>query len=730
MAPVPKAFSLSNCADEPIHIPGSIQPHGALLAFDLSLSLIAWSVNAASMIGCTPTVGAAVSALGLPAETLELIDLVRSDMQDGAAMPASCEVAIGETEFDCVAHAHEGRILVEFEQRALRSDAVASFALKAHAAIDRFKRQQSIDALLNMAVQQVRQLTGFDRVMAYRFRHDDSGDVVAEARAGDIASYLDRRYPATDIPAQARRLYLINTLRIISDVGYEPVALQGREGDAAVDLSHSVLRSVSPIHVEYLRNMGVQASMSVSIVINGRLWGMLACHHMTPLQVPYSIRMATDVLAQVLASSVQTIEARSQAARIEQAAELGSCILESMSQEDNVIRTLDSYAERLCATLGADALIVSQMGELTVHGALDQALAAEIVHAIPPDGDVLYQFNELADWPLAMRDSVGSWVGMLAMKFDPPSQGVVVAMRIEQLEVVRWAGKPDKVVAHGPLGPRLTPRGSFDEWRETVRGKAEPWDPAALTIAAQLLAKLTRSVAARNAEIDRARTELMAMLGHDLRDPLQAINMAGALLERGSSSETIGRRIQSSSNRMQRLIGHVLDMSRINGGIGLGMNPTLTDLGAVITELVEELRVAHPGATFQLDIPQPVMAVVDADRIVQVLANLLSNARHHGELGQAINVGLYAVDGDAVIQVRNFGTPIEVKVAEKLFDPFKHTSLNNPRNRKGVGLGLYIARQIAHGHGGSLSYEYVEPTIVFTVRVPMQARKQLSPSDC
>lgn len=720
MAPASEEFSLSNCADEPIHIPGSVQPHGALLAFDASLCLVAWSANAPRMLGCFPAPGIACSALGLPADALDLIALVHADIRDGAATPAACEIDIGDAGFDCVAHAHQGRLLVEFERRAQRSDVVASFAMKAHAAIDRLKRQQSIDTLLNMAVQQVRQLTGFDRVMAYRFRHDDSGDVVAEARAEALEPYLNRRYPATDIPAQARRLYLINTLRIIADVGYQPVALQGRDGDHPLDLSHSVLRSVSPIHVEYLRNMGVQASMSVSIVLNGRLWGMLACHHMTPLQVPYSIRMAIDVLAQVLASNVQTIEARSQAARVEHAAELGSRILESMSQEDDVVGTLGAYAASLCETLGADALIVSQMGEMLVHGALDQPLAADIVHMVSASGELLFQYSELADWPAPVTGTLGSWVGMLAMKFDPPSQGVVVAMRREQLEVVRWAGKPDKVIAHGPLGPRLTPRGSFDEWRETVRGKAEPWDATALAIAAQLLAKITRSVAARNAEIDRARGELMAMLGHDLRDPLQAINMAGALLERGSSSVTIGRRIQSSSNRMQRLIGHVLDMSRINGGIGLGMAPAAADLGAIVTEVVDELSAAHPGATFELDIGAPVSAIVDADRIVQVLANLLSNARHHGELGQPVSVRLRAVGGDAVIDVRNVGAPIDAKLAEKLFDPFKHTALANPRNRNGVGLGLYIARQIVVGHGGSLSYDYLAPTVVFTVRLPLR----------
>ena len=496
----------------------------------------------------------------------------------------------------------------------------------------------------------------------------------------------------------------------------------GRAGAAAIDMSHSVLRSVSPIHVEYLQNMGVQASMSVSIVINGRLWGMLACHHMSPRQVPYSIRMATDVLAQVLASSVQTLEAKAEGTRIERAAELTSRMLEAMSQQDNVVATLDAYADELRQTLNADALIVSQLGELTVHGDIDTALATAIVQALPADAEMLFQYNQLDDWPDSLQEQIGKWVGMLAMSFDASTQGVMVALRREQIEQVRWAGKPDKVIAHGPLGPRLTPRGSFEEWRETVRGKAEPWNATSLTIAGQLLAKLSRSVAARNAEIDRARTELMAMLGHDLRDPLQAINMAGALLERGSQSETLGRRIQSSSNRMQRLIGHVLDMSRINGGIGLGMNPVPVELNKVVSDLVEEIGAAHPGAIFELDIPAAVPALVDADRFVQVLANLLSNARHHGELGKPIQVGLHTIDDHAVLTVRNHGAAIPVAVAEKLFDPFKHTSLNNVRNRRGVGLGLYIARQIVHGHGGRLAYHYDAPHVIFTVHLPLQAK--------
>ena len=715
-------LNLANCADEPIHIPGSVQPHGALLAFDPDLSLVAWSANAPALLAITPALDQDAASLGLPDDAVAVLREAAAELALGDAWSSACEVVINGLEFDCIVHGYEQRLLLEFERRPVSSDVVASFALKAHAAIDRLKRQGTIDALLNMAVQQVRQLTGFDRVMAYRFHHDDSGDVVAEARDDSIDAYLGRRYPASDIPAQARRLYLINTLRLIADVGYAPVPVLGRAGEAPIDMSHGVLRSVSPIHVEYLQNMGVQASMSVSIVVNGKLWGMLACHHMTPRQVPYSIRMATDVLAQVLASSVQTLEAKVQAASIERAAELSSRMLEAMTQEDNVLATLDFFADQLRETLDADALIVSQMGELTVHGDIDPALAAAIVQALPANGDVLFQYNRVGDWPESLQAQLGKWAGMLAMSFDASTQGVMVALRREQVERIRWAGKPDKVLAHGPLGPRLTPRGSFDEWREMVRGSAEPWSATALTIASQMLAKLSRSVAARNAEIDRARTELMAMLGHDLRDPLQAINMAGALLERGSQSETLGRRIQSSSNRMQRLIGHVLDMSRINGGIGLGINPALVQLDQVVSDLVEEIGAAHPGATFELDIPAPVSAMVDADRFVQVLANLLSNARHHGELGKPIQVALHNVDDHAVLSVRNHGAPIDAAVAEKLFDPFKHTSLNKARNRRGVGLGLYIARQIAHGHGGRLTYVYEAPQVVFNVHLPLQGK--------
>lgn len=725
LLPQPGAVDLANCADEPIHIPGLIQPHGALLVFDRDARLTAWSDNAAAMLGlaAAPELGMTPGALALPADVRAQIAASIADIVDGAGMPVALEAELNGLRFDCIVHFHHDRLLAEFELRELPTDAVAAFALKAHAAIDRLKRQRDIAALLQLAAEAVRNITGFDRVMAYRFRQDDSGDVVAEARDEALTPFIGRRYPASDIPAQARRLYVINTLRLIADVGYAPVPLHGAPGAAPLDMSYSVLRSVSPIHVEYLQNMGVGASMSVSIVVNDRLWGLIACHHMGPKQVPYSIRMAIDVLAQVLASTVQSLEARAHAALIEMAAQVRTRVMETLLHEEDPLQALARHGPALRDSLNAGALIIAHHGKRLAHGDIDDAAAGAIVTALDGHGGELVEFNRLADWPDATRPLLGHWAGALALHFDPGNGGWLVALRPEQVESVSWAGKPEKVYASGPLGPRLTPRGSFDEWREIVRGSAEPWEPVYRTIAGQLLSEMHRASVARQAETDRIRTELLAMLGHDLRDPLHSINMAAIVLEHGqgqaNAGQTLGRRIQASSNRMQRLIAQVLDLSRIQGGMGMGLTLVDTDVVALVTDIVDESRMAHPGVVYELSTPASLTAVLDGDRMAQVLTNLLGNARHHGAPGQPVRIALDVAAGRLRIVVSNVGEPIAEPVAATLFNPFKRSSLHNERNRSGMGLGLYIAREIVLAHGGEIDYRAEAPLVVFTVELPL-----------
>ncbi|WP_159704409.1 ATP-binding protein [Massilia sp. 9I] len=713
-----RQVDLLNCADEPIHIPGSVQPHGALLFFTLDGALEGWSANAPAMLGLALELGAPYAALALPPAALELLlDYVGPGDPD--VTPSMVPVSIGGADFDCIVHAAFRRVVAEFEQRIVAADQVAQFAVRAHTSIDRLRRQKTIEGLLSSAVDQIREFTGFDRVMAYRFRPDDSGDVVAESRRADIVPYLGQRYPASDIPAQARRLYVLNTLRSIIDVNDTMVPLLGAPDALPLDMSHGVLRSVSPIHIEYLKNMGVGASMSVSIVINGRLWGLIACHHMARRLVPYSIRMAADVLAQVMASTIHSIESRLETGMIERSASTRTKLVEDLLLEDDPLETFGRFSDAILGATEAQAQLTSYYNKVQVRGDVPADLAEAIIASLPEGAHDLVAREKLDDWPEAIRERLGKWVGMLALPFDAPANGWCVLLRVEQIEQVAWGGRPEKTTAIGPLGARLTPRGSFDAWYETVRGHAHPWEATILANSRLTLAELVRVMTSRRTQTEATRAQLLAMLGHDLRDPLHSINMAGMVLEKGSAQPTLGKRIQSSTSRMQRMITQVLDMSRIDGGLGLGVALEPVNLTALVEDLIDEARLAYPTIPFQLACDEPAVVSADSGRMGQVLSNLLSNARHHGEIGKPVRVCVRVDGKEAVVEVFNAGEPIPPELVATLFNPFKRASLHNPRNRTGMGLGLYIAQQIVREHHGEIAYRHNGSEVVFAVRLPL-----------
>ncbi|MDA8455201.1 GAF domain-containing protein [Acidovorax sp. GBBC 3334] len=731
-APAYAAPTLDNCDREPIHIPGRIQGHGVLLAFDGEGIVRYASENTLDLLDCALRPGDNIAMLpqtpctAIAGKVREGLQALRGEAE--LPMPAELQ-AKGQT-FDVVLHFSDGLLVAEFESRHHSANELAGFAVQAHRTMEKLRRPRAINELLQLATQELRALTGFDRVMAYRFRHDSSGDVVAESCSAELDPYLGRRYPASDIPAQARRLYVVNTLRLIADVGAPTVALL-QSDTVPIDLSASILRSVSPIHIEYLSNMGVGASMSVSIVINGQLWGLLACHHMQPRQVPYSVRMACDVIAQVLSSNVQNSLMRTHNERAQAAGAIRTRLIEDILHSDDEFAALCRCAADLAVTLQAEAAIVSLGAKVHTRGDISEKSAKAILEWLGTASDEvpadrLFQTHALPLLAPALAVAAPPWCGLLALPFDRERGGWAIFLRKEQIETIHWGGRPEKEVRPGPLGPRLTPRGSFDLWKETVRSTAEHWSGVELDIAGQLLDEMQRAQHARNTELNRTRTQLMAVLGHDLRDPLHSISMAARVLEKGGDTDgragRLGQRIQSSSSRMQRLVSQVMDMSRLQSGLGLDLQLASADVAALLTDLIDEARTAHPDTELRATIPDTLQGSVDADRIAQVVVNLISNARHHGKAGHAVEISASALaDGGIGISVRNVATPIPDAVASNLFSPFKASSAGNVRNRSGMGLGLYIAHQIVKGHGGEIVYTYEKGNVVFSVHLPATA---------
>lgn len=468
------------CAREAIHLSGAIQPHGYLI----SCTWPDWTVRHASaqideLIGTPPTqlLGRCLREHVDEAVLQTIADAVRF-LDPGLAAQRVTTANLGPLGMLCdiSVHLYQGLIHLEIEpQQAFTSNETAT--LTAQTMIARLSLVDYGQEFLDQVAAHVRELTGYDRVMVYRFRPDDAGEVVAEARAHDIEPYLGLRYPASDIPVQARQLYRLNRLRVIPDVDYRPVPVvpSRHAGDAALDLSFHALRSVSPVHLEYLRNMGVAASMSISIVSGGRLWGLIACHHRTPRRVPPATRTTADVFGVYVSMRVATHEQAEALVRFDQSQRFGDILREALKHGASMAEVLPTYLPVVARLLRADGALMMLDGERTFFG------------QVPP----VDRWPTLRAWSAARAGAVvsthrrGDWqpdtashdgpAGIMALAFGEDGDGVY-CFRSEQAEEVVWAGEPHKALVPTDDGLRIAPRHSFAVWRETVRGTCLEWD--------------------------------------------------------------------------------------------------------------------------------------------------------------------------------------------------------------------------------------------------------------
>lgn len=713
--------TLANCEDEPIHVPGAIQPHGALVTLRADGMVLAASENIQALLGFVASPGSYLTQEQVGPEVLRMLE---EGLTGNGPWSNSVETRIGEHLFDVIGHSYKEVFYLEFEIRTADTLSITSFTLNAQRIIAQVQLHNDTASLLSNVTDELRRMTGYDRVMAYRFRHDDSGEVVAESRREDLESYLGQRYPASDIPAQARRLYIQNPIRLIADVAYTPMRVfpaLNPETNESFDLSYSVLRSVSPIHCEYLTNMGVRASMSISIVVGGKLWGLFSCHHMSPKLIPYPVRMSFQIFSQVCSAIVERLEQGRIAELLRVSTERRLALARRARDADDLFGALAHPDDGIAALIPCDGALVMLGGRtLSIRGDFERQ-AGNVLQRLQrdPERDIYHTDN----WPQPSEDSPdgGDCCGVLAIRFHRQESGWIFWFRHEEVHRIRWGGKPEKLLTIGPSGPRLTPRGSFEAWEEVVRGHSTPWSETDLAIAEKLRLDLMELCLNHAAEVDRMRQRLIAVLGHDLRNPLQSISMAAALLSSSDTRTTeLRQHISASSSRMERLVSQVLDMSRLQSGIGLTVNPVDTDVSQLVRQIVCETDVAYPGLVIEIAIDPQVRAVVDPDRYAQVAANLLSNARHHGLPGRPVLVTLTRQGDEVCLSVLNETSGLSEAQLANLFEPFKRESADNQRNRNGLGIGLYISQAIAQAHQGRIDVDCRDDVITFCLRLPVR----------
>ncbi|RLK38843.1 ATP-binding protein [Cupriavidus plantarum] len=730
----------ADCAREPIHIPGGIQPHGYLLSVGEGGIVVQVSANIGALVHAD-----ADAVLGQPLASVlgergaQLVATALRDL-DAEGIPlyaGSIDDPRGNMHapLAIVVHRYDGATIVELEPARDTSDVFASMYPLVRTFINSLQDVDDADALAVLAAREVHRITGYGRTLVYSFDDDGHGHVIAESLSPGYAGYLGQRFPASDIPPQARALYVRNRIRLIADADYVASPLVPPLHPATgrtTDLTYASLRSISPVHVQYMKNMGTWSSMSMSIVVRGRLWGLISCHHDTARVPPFEVRTACEHIAQVLSLQIEAKEDHAEADYRLELRRRQARLLASMANSEDFIDAIAADPRDLLDLPGATGAAVIFEGRVVRMGEAPPTDVIErLVGWFDKRTEDVYATDNLAEaWPEAATLSP-STSGLLAVSLSRLFRNYVIWFRPEVVRTIRWAGDPRAKLSK--LSPSLSPRESFEVWTQTVRNRSAPWRQAEIEIAGEFRGALLNLVLRRAEELAQLALELGRVnrelegfsytVSHDLRAPLRHIVGYADLLREMEQARLSDRgrhfveRIIAQARFGGKLVDDLLSFSQM-GRAALRAQPLDLDelVSRVIADETRDLGDRQIDRRIEWEIGK--LGIVNADPVlmVVVLRNLISNAikftgTRTGADGQPpARIAITRTEGERlegdrrlpgqdVITVQDNGVGFDMRYADKLFGVFQR--LHRFEDFPGTGIGLASVRRIVERHGGT-----------------------------
>jgi light-regulated signal transduction histidine kinase (bacteriophytochrome) len=470
---------LSNCEREEIHLAGSIQPHGVLLVVsEPDHRVIQCSANAASFLKLEKVLG--VPLADLDGDLLMCIAPHLDPTSQGMPMAVRCHIGRPAANYDVLLHRPpEGGIIIELERAGPSADLSKQIAT----ALEKIRTASSLRGLCDETAMLFQARTGYDRVMVYRFDDEGHGEVFSEQRRPELEAFLGNRYPSTDIPQMARRLYERTRVRVLVDVGYEPVPLQPRLSPLTgrdLDMSLCFLRSMSPIHLQYLKNMGVGATLVVSLVVGGKLWGLVACHHYEPRFIHFELRAVCELLAEAIATRIVALESFAQSQSELFVQRLEQRMIEALTRDGDWRGAIFDSSQSILQPLAATGCALIYEGQVISTGDVP---GTQEIRAIGAWLDDRERSPVIATASLGLDHRAFSALikvasGILAAALSDDSGEYLIWFRPERIRTVVWGGDPDKPFVIGDDPRDLSPRRSFAQWHQQVEGTSDPWTPA------------------------------------------------------------------------------------------------------------------------------------------------------------------------------------------------------------------------------------------------------------
>ncbi|MGM3308773.1 ATP-binding protein [Anabaena sp. WFMT] len=721
--------NVTSLKEAPIHVSSKIQPHGILLVLqEPELKILQISNNTLNVFGISPE-NILQKKLEDLVDPFQIERITSGLAEENLDFINPTKIWIRKkgdeyTVFDAVFHRNtEGFLILELEPAISQENIpFLSFYHLAKASINQLEATKNLREFGQIIVQEVRKVTGFDRVMLYKFDDDGHGSVIAEEKIENLESYLGLHFPESDIPKPARKLFISNSIRLIPDANYQPIEIfpvNNPLTERPVDLTKSSLRSAASCHTEYLHNMGVGASLTISLIKDQKLWGLIACHHQTPKYVSYELRKACEFLGRLIFSEISAREETEDSDYRMNLTYIQSLLIEYMSQEDNFIDGLVKNQPNLLDLTSAKGAAVCFGGNYTLIG--ETPKEEDLIYLVEwlknhVENEVFYTDSLPSIYPDAVNfKNVAS--GLLAIPIS--QRNYVLWFRPEVIQTVNWGGDPNRAFevsqAHGNL--RLCPRKSFELWKETVRLTSLPWKYVEIKAALELrkgivnivlrqadeLAQLAQDLERSNAELKK----FAYVASHDLQEPLNQVANYVQLLEMRyeaeldeDAKEFINYAVEGVS-LMQTLIDDVLAYSKVDSqAIAFQVTEVDTALERALSNLRN--RVSETGTIITHDPLPTVMA--DSTQLMQLFLNLIGNAiKFRSEEPPQIHIGAERLEDEWLFSVRDNGIGIDPRFSDRIFIIFQrlHTRDEYP----GTGMGLAICKKIVECHRGRIWVE-------------------------
>ncbi|TBW26417.1 ATP-binding protein [Gramella sp. KN1008] len=714
----PEKVDITNCDKEPIHIIGKSQSHGVIIACDrkdLVITQIGENSDEFFGIHYDELLSKPLSSL-IGSEKAEMLTSVKN-VEDS---PEVREVNINDRDFIMKPHISGESLILDFEPADSDYNHY-EYQRQLSSILSTLGASETPEDLCADVAKITRDIFGYDRVMVYKFDEEWNGEVIAEEKAEELESWLGLHYPASDIPKQSRNLFMKQRVRIIADVDYHPVSIVPELSpinNIPLDLSRSELRGVSPIHIEYLKNMKVGASLTAALISNGKLWGLLACHHYSAKYINYYHRQTCEFLTQIFSNELSLKETNRYIGKLEEWESIRGDLVTQIESEGKIKKGLAEQEVLFTDLMECEGGAIILGGKMRLVGKTPpkkyvKKLANEF---LADQGNSVFFTKNLSRSYKPAEEFRDTASGILSVKLGRSNKDFLMWFRPQVVQNVTWGGNPDKMANFDEDKQRITPRKSFEKWTQKLTGVSNPWLDYQISAAKAIRESLSNIILEKQKiKIDRLNKQLLEAhdelelfsqgLSHDLKAPLRGIDGYAHILKEDHyhNLEREGQQavdiILSSTREMQELIDNILSFAGVSGQ---SLDKGIFSVNHLVEDILESFNVKtnYPRTKIIMEKDLPHM-MGDKRMIMQVWSNLITNALKYSEKEEnpEIEIGATGIEGRTTYYIRDNGIGFDPKHKTAIFDLFSRFSNDN---FKGTGIGLAIVKKIMEKHNGKI----------------------------